>query len=68
MWEWLNSLNEWAKITICIVAAFLFMVIGILFLVIPMVWTIRYDNAAYLLLWCIPISIPVGITIYSDLF
>lgn len=68
MEDWWNNLEVWVKILICIVVSIISLVLMILTLVMPVVWSIKLCNPAFLLLWCIPVGIFVGVSVYQDLF
>lgn len=62
MEKWWDNAKDWVKVLICIVVSIVSMMI------MPIVWSIKLHNPAFLLLWCIPAGIFVGVWAYQEFF
>lgn len=56
------------KVLICIVVSIVSIALIILTMIMPIVWSIKLHNPAFLLLWCIPAGIFVGVWAYQEFF
>lgn len=66
--DWLDNLSEWAKLLICIVCSIVSIALIVLTVVMPIVWSIKNANPAYLFLLCIPLGIGIGVPAYLEIF
>ena len=60
--------KDWVKVLICIVVSIVSIALIILTMIMPIVWSIKLHNPAFLLLWCIPAGIFVGVWAYQEFF
>lgn len=56
MGKWWDNAKDWVKVLI------------ILTMIMPIVWSIKLHNPAFLLLWCIPAGVFVGVWAYQEFF
>lgn len=61
MEKWWDNAKDWVKVLICIVVSIVSIALIILTMIMPIVWSIKLHNPAFLLLWCIPAGIFVGV-------
>lgn len=54
MEKWWDNAKDWVKVLICIVVSIVSIALIILTMIMPIVWSIKLHNPAFLLLWCIP--------------
>lgn len=57
MEKWWDNAKDWVKVLICIVVSIVSIALIILTMIMPIVWSIKLHNPAFLLLWCIPAGI-----------
>ena len=55
MEKWWGNAKDWVKVLICIVVSIASIALIILTMIMPIVWSIKLHNPAFLLLWCIPL-------------
>lgn len=65
MEDWWDNLESWVKVLICIVGSIISLALIILTIIMPIVWSFKFNTPAYLLLWCIPAGIPIGVSAYQ---
>ena len=65
---WDNLLEGWVKVLICIVGSIISLALIVLTIIMPIVWSFKFRTLSYLLLWCIPAGIPIGVWAYQNLF
>lgn len=63
-----DNLEGWVKILICIVGSIISLALIVLTIIMPIVWSFKFRTLSYLLLWCIPAGIPIGVWAYQNLF
>lgn len=68
MEKWWGNAKDWVKVLICIVVSIASIALIILTMIMPIVWSIKLHNPAFLLLWCIPACIFVGVWAYQEFF
>lgn len=68
MEKWWDNAKDWVKVLICIVVSVFSIALIILTMIMPIVWSIKLHNPAFLLLWCIPAGIFVGVWAYQEFF
>lgn len=68
MEDWWDNLESWVKVLICIVVSIISLALIVLTIIMPIVWSLKFHTPAYLLLWCIPAGIPIGVLAYQELF
>lgn len=68
MENWRDNLEGWVKILICIVGSIISLALIVLTIIMPIVWSFKFRTLSYLLLWCIPAGIPIGVWAYQNLF
>lgn len=66
MEKWWDNTKDWVKVLICIVISIVSIALIILTMIMPIVWSIKLHNPAFLLLWCIPAGIFVGVWAYQE--
>lgn len=67
MKKWWDNAKDWVKVLICIAVSIVSIALIILTMIMPIVWS-KLDNPAFLLLWCIPAGIYVGVWVYQEFF
>lgn len=67
MEKWWDNAKDWVKVLICIVVSIVSIALIILTMIMPIVWSIKLHNPAFLLLWCIPAGIFVGVWAYQSI-
>ena len=60
--------DSFIKVLICIAVSIVSIALIILTMIMPIVWSIKLHNPAFLLLWCIPAGIFVGVWAYQEFF
>lgn len=55
MEKWWDNAKDWVKVLICIAVSIVSIALIILTMIMPIVWSIKLHNPAFLLLWCIPL-------------
>lgn len=68
MEKWWDNAKDWVKVLICIAVSIVSIALIILTMIMPIVWSIKLHNPAFLLLWCIPAGIFVGVWAYQEFF
>lgn len=68
MEKWWDNAKDWVKVLICIVVSIVSIALIILTMIMPIVWSFKFRTLSYLLLWCIPAGIPIGVWAYQNLF
>lgn len=63
-----DNLEGWVKVLICIVGSIISLALIVLTIIMPIVWSFKFRTLSYLLLWCIPAGIPIGVWAYQNLF
>lgn len=58
MKKWWDNAKDWVKVLICIAVFIVSIALIILTIIMP--------NPAFLLLWCIPAGIHVGVWVYQE--
>lgn len=66
--DWLDNLSAWAKLLICIVCSITLIALIVLTIIMPIVWSVKNANPAYLLLLCIPVGTGLGISAFLEIF
>lgn len=62
MEKWWDNAKDWVKVLICIVVSIVSIALIILTMIMPIVWSIKLHNPAFLLLWASP---PVSLSAYG---
>lgn len=68
MEKWWDNAKDWVKVLICIVVSIVSIALIILTMIMPIAWSIKLHNPAFLLLWCIPAGVFVGVWAYQEFF
>lgn len=68
MENWWDNLEGWVKVLICIVGSIISLALIVLTIIMPIVWSFKFRTLSYLLLWCIPAGIFVGVWAYQEFF
>lgn len=55
MEKWWDNAKDWVKVLICIAVSIVSIALIILTMIMPIVWSIKLHNPAFLLLWCSPL-------------
>ena len=68
MGKWWDNAKDWVRVLICIAVSIVSIALIILTMIMPIVWSIKLHNPAFLLLWCIPAGVFVGVWAYQEFF
>lgn len=55
MGKWWDNAKDWVKVLICIAVSIVSIALIILTMIMPIVWSIKLHNPAFLLLWASPL-------------